>query len=301
MVFKQLLYLVALAREQHFGRAAEACAISQPTLSAAIRQLEEELGVTIVERGQRFRGFTPEGQSILEHAQRIVADFEALRQDARAMTGGLAGRLTIGVIPTALPAIADLTRVFHGRHPAVVVRILSLTSSEIQRRLDAFEIDAGVTYLDFEPIERVRKAPLYRESYVLLTPDDGRFGRDRLSATWAEAATLPLCLLTPDMQNRRIVDAIFQRSGHSPRVEVESNAMTNLWSLVATGVWSSILPKALIDVQGVPPRTRALALEEGDHAQRVGVVVPDRSPLRPISAAFVEAASGSGGGRRKGN
>ena len=96
MVIKQFVYLTALAREQHFGRAAEAAHVSQPTLSAAIRNLEDELGVPVVERGHRFNGFTPEGLVVLDYAKRVLAECEAMRQTLEAMGQGLTGRLRLG-------------------------------------------------------------------------------------------------------------------------------------------------------------------------------------------------------------
>src|ERR1041385_1866595 len=106
MVIKQLMYVAALARERHFGRAAESCNVSQPTLSAAVRQLEEELGAPIVERGQRFAGFTPEGECVLEYAKRILSECDALKQDLGRLRQGLIGRLRLGVMPTAQPVVS---------------------------------------------------------------------------------------------------------------------------------------------------------------------------------------------------
>ena len=80
MIIRQLIYLDALAREKHFRRAAEACHVSQPTLSAAIAQLEEELGVLIVERGRRFQGLTKEGEVVLAHARRILAEADLMKE-----------------------------------------------------------------------------------------------------------------------------------------------------------------------------------------------------------------------------
>lgn len=292
MDLRQLQFLAALAREKHFTRAAAACNISQPTLSAAIRQLEEELGVTIVERGHRFVGFTAEGLSVLEHARRILVDCDALVQDLDAMRGGMTGRLRIGVIPTALPVVSHLAHAFRARHPAVTIAVLSMTSSEIQRRIDDFEIEAGITYLDFEPIERVRKAPLYVEEYRLLTPLGGPLGGRAGPVGWAEAADLPLVLLTGDMQNRRIVDAYFRAAGRTPRVEVETNAISNLWSHAAGGVWSSIVPVPVVSTFGPPPGCAVLALTDPHGSQRVGVIVSDRSPAVPMANRLFEIAAG---------
>ena len=291
MVIKQFQYLVALAREAHFGRAASACNISQPTLSAAIRALEEELGVMIVERGHRYNGLTPEGYAILDHAKRILADCDALRQELGELRGGLSGRLRIGVIPTALPVVSLVTKPFFERHPAVSMTILSLTSDEIQRRLDDFEIDAGITYLDVEPIERVRAIPLYREDYVFLTSDTGTFA-DRDTIAWALAADVPLILLTPDMQNRRIVDAIFRSIGRVARAEIETNSILNLVTHVTSGTLSSIVPRPLIDMFGLPPGAIVLGLEEPEAMRTVGLVIADREPASPLARSLFALAPG---------
>ena len=109
MQLQHLTYLAALARERHFGRAAAACFVTQPTLSSGIRRLEDELGVQIVQRGRRYDGLTPEGERVLRWAQRILADCEALHDDLGSMRHGLSGRLRLGAIPTSLPAISALT------------------------------------------------------------------------------------------------------------------------------------------------------------------------------------------------
>src|SRR5260370_26252080 len=99
MVLRQLEYLVALAREKHFGRAADACHVSQPTLSAAIRLLEDDLGAPIVERGHRYVGLTLQVQVALAHPHRILAEVENLRRERAALDKGLPDRLRIGAIP----------------------------------------------------------------------------------------------------------------------------------------------------------------------------------------------------------
>src|SRR5215471_19434631 len=123
----KLEYLMALARERHFGRAAEACGVTQPTLSAGIKQLEEMLGVLLVQRGSRFIGFTPEGERILDWARRIVADASAMRQEARSLKQGLAGHLRIAAVPPSLAIVASLTTPYRARHPDVSFTVLSRT------------------------------------------------------------------------------------------------------------------------------------------------------------------------------
>lgn len=288
MLLRNLRYLEALAREQHFARAARACDVTQPTLSAGIKQLEEELGLLIVQRGQRFHGLTPEGLRVVDWSRRILADVESLAQEASELRAGLVGRLRIGAIPVALPTVSQLTAPFAGRHPQVSITIMSLSSMEIQRGLDDFTLDAGITYLDNEPLSHVRTLPLYRERFYLFAPADTKFG-SRETATWEEAATLPLCLLTPDMQNRRIVNGLFAQYGVAPRAMIETNSVLTLWSHVRTGKWASILPHSFLDLLGVPEGAKALPLDGGS-GFTIGVVVPDREPMTPSARELLSVA-----------
>ena len=290
MDLRQLRYLTALARERHFARAAESCHVSQPTLSARIRQLEDELGVAIVRRGQRYEGLTPEGERVLAWARRIISDCDALIQEASSQVTELTGTLSIGVIPSALPLVPLLTRIFLQRYPAVFIEALSLSSIEIQRQLDAYSIDGGITYLDNEPLRNVRRLPLYSEGYVLFTPVSGPLGK-RESVTWNEAAETPLCLLTPEMQNRRIIDEIFQGVGSTPTPEIETNSMITLYAHVRSGRWSSVMPQAMVDVLGVPEGLAAVPLVEPVIHHDIGLVISDRDPPTPMARALLAACA----------
>ena len=126
------------------------------------------MGVLLVNRGSRFRSFTPEGERVLDWARRIVGDSRSMRQELDALRHGLTGRLRIAAIPTTLAMVASLTTPFRMRHPNVQFTILSRTSIEVLAELENLEIDAGVTYLDNEPLGRVNAVPLYREHYRLL-------------------------------------------------------------------------------------------------------------------------------------
>jgi DNA-binding transcriptional LysR family regulator len=144
MDIRQLQYLVALAREKHFTRAAKACNVTQPTLSGRIRQLEQELGVPIVERGQRFHGLTPEGDRVVAWANTILDNWESLQQDIASLkntSGALTGHLSIGVIPSGLPMAALITKAIQDRHPEIELTVLSHSSIEILRALEDFTID----------------------------------------------------------------------------------------------------------------------------------------------------------------
>ena len=285
----KLEFLLALAREQHFGRAAEACGVTQPTLSAGVKQLEDSFGVLLVNRGSRFQDFTPEGERVLEWARRIVGDSRAMREEVHALKHGLTGRLRIAAIPMALAMIETLTTLYHERHPGVQFTVLSYNSTEIFRLLENLEIDAGVTYLDGEPIGRVTGVPLYRERYCLLTSTDAPLG-DRDKVTWAEVAQVPLCLLTPDTQTRRIIESLLRAAGGDPKISLESDSMIVLYSHVRTGRWASVMPARLAATLGLTDVLRAIPIVEPEASHTIGLVVPVRQPMKPLTAALVVEA-----------
>jgi DNA-binding transcriptional LysR family regulator len=285
----KLDFLIALARERHFGRAAETCGVTQPTLSAGVKHLEEQMGVLLVNRGSRFRGFTAEGEKVLEWARRIVGDTRAMRQEINALRHGLTGQLRIAAIPTALAMVASLTTPFRARHPNVRFTIMSRTSIEVLGQLENLEIDAGLTYLDNEPLGRVTAIPLYRERYRLITSSDAPLG-DRDSVTWAEVARVPLCLLTPNMQNRRIIDDLLRHAGGAALPTLESNSMIVLFAHVRTGQWASVMPSKLAETLGLTDTIRAIPITEPEAVHTIGLVVPEREPMTPLSAALVTEA-----------
>jgi len=289
MIVRYLEYIVALARERHFARAAAACNVTQPTLSAGIKQLEESLHVLIVERRQRFVGFTPEGERVLAWAQRVLADYGGLTQELSELREGLEGQIHIGAIPVSLPALALLTAPFSAIHSRTRYQVISQTSVEIQRGLDDFTIDVGITYLDNEPLSRVRAVPLYRERYVLVTRKSSGIA-DSASISWAKAATLPLCLLTPAMQNRRILDAQFLAAGATANAVIETNSLVTLWSHIRYGHWSTIVPQTFLLLLEQQGELISMPLVEPEAVHSIGLVASDREPLAPLPRALLDFA-----------
>ncbi|MGW8741964.1 LysR family transcriptional regulator [Streptomyces sp. NPDC055794] len=289
MLFRQLEYLVALSRERHFAHAAQACHVSQPALSEAIRKLEEELDVPLVRRTRRYEGLTPEGERIVVWAQRILADRDALRNEVGALRTGLSGTLRIGSVPTASGVVSLLTAPFCAEHPLVNVQVRAdLQSEDVLRQLLNFEIEAGITYLQNLPAE-VRAAPLYEERHVLLTHvADGL--AHRATATWEEASRLPLCLLNGSMQGRRVIDGLFAEIGLRPSPRIETDSVATLFAHVRTARWAGIVPHAWLHVFGVPQGMRAVPLVEPARTVPVGLVVGAREPGSTMARALLEVA-----------
>jgi DNA-binding transcriptional LysR family regulator len=289
MIARKYLYLIALAREKHFGRAATRCHVSPSTLSAAIRDLEEELGVVLVERGQHFAGLTAEGRCVVDHAQRLAAGAEGLRQELARLKGGLSGRLRIGVIPTALTVVAALTAPFARHHPRVNIEVRAASTTEILARLRAFEFDAGLIYTESGHADDLQVLPVWQENHVFLTAPGGPLaGREAVS--WREAARLPLCLLTPEMQNRQTIDRVFTSLGCHPDVTLETTSIVSLLAHVCAGPWASIVPYSVLDLIGAPHGVQVLRLIEPAVAWETGVVTLAREPHSPMVESLLAEA-----------
>jgi DNA-binding transcriptional LysR family regulator len=289
MLVRHLSYFIALARERHFARAADACNIAQPTLSAAIRTLEDDLGVRLVARGHRFVGLTPEGDKLLAWGQQILADYNSLRDDLAGLRAGVTGTLRLGVIPAAMPMVSLLTSPFAAAHQAASIEVHSMTSRAIQRALDALEIDAGLTYLENEPLEHVRRLPLYQERYVFVAHREHQQA-GRRAITWREAAASQLCLLSADMQNRRIIDNLTASIGVTINARIVSNSFLCICSHLRHGEWASIVPHTFFYALGAAADLVAVELVDPVHSQAIGLVFSDRSPASPMATALLDSA-----------
>ena len=282
-------YLVALARERHFTRAADACGVTQPTLSGRIQQLEQELGVPIVIRGNRYLGLTAEGERVLKLAQSVLEGVDGLRDELAHAADAPLGRLTFGAIPSALPTLAPLTDAMRQRFPKLAFTVLSLSSEEIRRSLEDFSIDVGVTYLDNEPIDLAVSKPLYLERYRLFVRDDHPLA-NRDSVEWAEAAKYPVSLLTPNMQNRRIIESAFRKAGAQVEPELESNSIVNLYTHVQMAGLATVLPEIFVGLMGDTGRVRAIPLIAPVVEHSVGLVAHARDPLPKVVKAMLDLA-----------
>jgi len=288
VLIRQLEYLAALARERHFGRAARLCHVSQPTLSGAIGRLEANLGVMIVRRGRRFEGFTEEGARVVRWAHRILAERDALLADIDRMHGGITAAVRIGAVPTAIPATPLITQHFSLRNPMAGVQIEALSSREIARRLAEFELDAGVTYLDDETPPGVRRVELYRERHLLLL-DAAHPTAAAETVEWEAAAQLPLCVLTTEMRNRRILDATMASVGERIRPAIETDNVGALYAYVATRQLPSIVAHTWLHAFGVPDGMCVRPLREIRPRPVVGLVLSEGTPTSIIADALADS------------
>lgn len=282
---RDLQLLLALAQRKHFTQAAAECGISQPAFSARIRHLEDELGVPIVRRGNKFLGFTPDGELVLKWASKILAHAEGLRQDMEVSKGALRGKLVLGVVPTALTYAANISTRLRQSYPGLTIQIQSMTSAQISRGLLEFSLDAGITYEDELQQSALHFAPIYDEHYVLLAPAD-LAPRQQGTVTWAEAAAVPLCLLSKDMHFREIVDDVFAQAELEPEPAMETNAFTAALAQVAEGSAATIAPSKLVESLLFSDRTISLRLTQPAVSHAIGLAVLDHEPSLPAITAL---------------
>ena len=296
-LFVSFKYLLALDEQRHFGRAALACHVTQPALSNALRALEESLGVAIVTRGRSFAGFTTEGERVLASARRMLREHELLQQELRSSAASPSGQLHIGAVPMCMPIAARLVGMLHDLHPGIVCTLRSMSSSELESGLENMVLDMAMGYPERLEGTRapLRVVPQYTEHYFLLrrasapSPTGLQKGP---STTWAEAAALPLCLLTGEMHNRAIVDSAFRRAQVVPRPAIETNSILTLALAVVAGRVSSIMPGALVDaVQGYG-ELEALPLTEPFIEVPIALMVHESNRLSRTLEAALDFAQG---------
>jgi DNA-binding transcriptional LysR family regulator len=288
MFIRQLEYLVTLAREKHFAKAAEACHVSQPALSSGIRGLEKELGVMIVQRGRRYMGLTLEGERVLAWAQQTLASLSHMREDASTAKSAMTGTLRVGAIPTTMAVAAFLTRPCIAAYPNIRYTLSSMTADAIVNQLDHFELDLGLTYLDDKVIEGFEKLHLYDERYVLLA--DRKVVLDS-TLTWEQAARLPLCLLTGKMRNRQVIEAAFRRAGVQPTVILETDSLFSLYAHVSESGLFSIVPHSLLNFFDLKNRVQARPVVP-QLTRAIGLIARNQPSLAPITGAVWEIARG---------
>jgi DNA-binding transcriptional LysR family regulator len=292
MLFRQLEYFVAVARERHFARAAEACYVSQPALSASIAKLERELGVTLINRGHNFEGLTAEGERLVVWARRILAERDGLRAEVAAVQSGISGTLRLGVEPTASTTVALPVAAFCAAHPLAKVQVESrLSATELHRRLNDFELDAAIAYFGTDDCTGLKIVPLYEERYVVMAADDRLLPPDMVMK-WADAAQLPLALLTPEMRIRQVIDQAFADSGVELNPHVQTDSVASLYALVGAGECATIVPHTWLEALPVHATTRIARLIEPDTRAQMAVAINASTPGSRIARAFVTAAKG---------
>ncbi|MGA0534112.1 LysR family transcriptional regulator [Hansschlegelia sp. KR7-227] len=290
MFLRQFNYLVAVVEEGHFGRAAQKCNVTQPSLSCGIKQLELEIGVPIFlrGRGQRFCGLTPEGDRVAKWARNVIANCEAMRDEVSAMQKNLHGRLRMGAMPSMSPVLPLLLQMVREQHPNVAMDVQFIGNDAMKTGLNNFSLDVALTYFDRAELGRRNTLKIYTENLSLLVPDTDAF-RGRTEITWKEAAELPLAMLRPGLHERRFVDRVFEDVGAVPIAKVESESILHLMFQVQFADLCTIIPSHFTIMPGLHRGTRALRLVEPIVSQDVCLFWAEGEIMTPMAATLVAA------------
>ncbi len=251
MTLTELRYIVAVARERHFGRAAETCFVSQPTLSVAVKKLEEELGVQIFERGSSEVTVTPAGSRVIEQAQRTLEEAEKIKGIAQATSDPLDGPITLGVIFTVAPyLLPQLIPLLHKRAPKMPLMLEENYTATLTERLKRGDIDAAIVALPYsEP--GITVTPLYEEPFVVaLAKTHPWAARKHIAA--ADLARESLLLLgTGHCFRDQLLNACpaLNQSSATPgslQKTVEGSSLETIRLMVASGMGLTVLPATAV-------------------------------------------------------
>ncbi len=289
MHLRQLRYFVAIARERHFARAAADCGVSQPTLSAGLAALEQEMGQRLVERDRRYAGLTSHGEAILPWAEQILGAVGSMASTLSANASPLGGEFRLMAIPAAQALAGRFCETLLRRNSGLSVSVRSATSREIDRALHAFECDAGLTYLDNEPPANALSIALDQERYLFVSRADNPVAGSA-AVTWATVAAQPLCLLHQSMQFRRILDARLAAFGTSITPRAVADSYVVLLDMVRSGRFSTIVPNSYGDLLHGLDWARFMPIADDAETRRVGLVIMNRNPLSAMVQAGLATA-----------
>jgi DNA-binding transcriptional LysR family regulator len=292
-LLEALRYLTALEQHRHFGRAAQACSITQPALSNAIRALEHELGVPVVRRSRLYEGLTAEGEIVLAHAHRLLREAESLRQELHSRIDAPRGSLQIGAVPTALPVAARFAARLRAQHTGIDPVVRSLSSPEIEIGLENLSLDIALGYTGRAQVRarELRVWPQYEEAYFLVQRADAA-GAAAPEGTigWRDAAALPLVMLTREMHNRSIVEEALRTAGAQSRPALETNSVLALVAALDDGTLAAVLPGALLDIAQGLATLRVRALAEPVVHTPIGFMTAASARTTPALRAALELA-----------
>ena len=289
MDIRQLRYLVALADERHFTRAAAREHIAQPALSQQIKRLEDELGLTLVERSTRQVTITDAGELLVARSRRILAEAEAARAELESLKGVESGRVTVGAMHTMGPIDVSLVlAIFHERHPAVELTVREQSSEELASMLRDDELDlAFLSVTERVESEGLGLHQLVSEELVAVLPTDHRYARRR-RLPMAELEDEEFIAFREGARLRELLESAGRHAGFEPNIKLESNESGRIRRLVARGMGVAILPCS--DAIAPGAEVAVVALIEPSLSRDITLAWRQDRRHPPAVAAFLELA-----------
>jgi LysR family hydrogen peroxide-inducible transcriptional activator len=246
MNLRDLEYLVAVADHRHFGRAAKACYVSQPTLSTQIKKLETELGVPLIERNSRHAILTEAGERVVERARVLLREADTIHDIARHAKNPEAGRLRVGLFPTLGPyLLPHVIPSVHAQYPHLELLLVEDKTDEVLQRLRDGQLDVGVLALPVDD-DRLHCEPLFEEDFVLAVPADHPLANTSEPAPPSVIAGARLLLLDEGHCLREQALSVCDLAGASERRDFRATSLETLRQMVAAGVGITLLPELAV-------------------------------------------------------
>ena len=291
MTLQELKYIVAVAEEKHFGNAAQRCFVSQPSLSAAIRNLEDELNVKLFERGKVGVLLTETGERVVEQARRVLEEAERVKTMAKAGRNPLAGVLRLGVIPTIAPyLLPGLIQELRKVAPAMPLDIEENLTANLEAMLRAGQLDAAILALPFQ-VPGVEVTALYDEEFRLVVPAKHPWAK-RKTIAMSELDPASLLLLPVGHCFRdQVLDAC-REFARAPAPGRQGNSLETLRSMVASGLGMTVLPATALTSQHSNPLVKDVPFQAPHPIRRVAMVWRKGFPRIAALRAVSEAARG---------
>ena len=290
MDIKQLIYLCNLERERHFGRAAEASFVSQPTLSMRLKNLERELGLSLINRSNNFVGFTAEGERVLAWAREIVSVYQGLKLEVESLKHGVAGTLRIGVVPQCSISLPLMLKAISDRYPQLDYRVAVLSADQLLDALNSHTVDVGIGFFELATLRELHfQAEALEDNGVelLYHPQHFPLLNDSEPLTLGQLAELPLCLAEPTRYFRRYIDGHFREAGLSLRVIMETTSVFQLLQAVQVGLGCLIAPAGHL-LPAMTPELKSRQLLIAPMTRHAAVVIAEPGRATPLAQHFFE-------------
>ena len=281
-------YLVSLEEHKHFSRAAQACHITQPALSNALKSLEEEMGVKIVNRGRNYEGLTAEGKRVLASAYQVLHEIGKLKSEISSQKSAPIGKIIIGSIPSTLPVAsqfaASIFEEFDGLKP--IVR--SMTSHDLELSLENLSVDIAFGYTERPTVhtQELRVISQYEEKYFFIKRSSDSFG----PISWKEAARSKLSLLTSEMHNRKLIDIFFKKNNIEIEPVMQTDSIFSLLLSVQSSELATILSGPTAKFAKTNKELSVRELTDPAESTAIGIMIPSSNRLSIVQCAAEEFA-----------
>jgi len=284
LTIRHLRAFIGVARTRSFGRAAHMLGVSQPALSASVKQMEEILGLKLLDRSTRSIELTAAGREFLPAAARLIADLEIAVNDLKEVAGRQRGRVVVACVPSvAARFMPQILLRFRSKYPGIAVRILDDVNRDVLDHVGKGHADVGISgFWDLDP--DLEFVPLIHDTYMAVLPAGDALARRRL-LTWDALLARPFIAMSTNSYIRQIVDATLAPLGKLILPSVETSQVSTVLAMIEAGLGVTALPQIALPLGAASP-LRLRPLTDPVVERSIGFITSRRRELPPAAQAF---------------